>query len=349
MGPGVSNAAALLMSQVLRALLPLPRRPAGWPPVVSVGDGACLEVRISYDSGVRSWSRVSGAIATAIAAGCTLDSTGLATGGGVVAGGSTGTTTEPAGSMMTDPGLGTGSGADAPSATTSSGTGDETASGSTSGTGPEPTSDSSTGAPARCNRVLWVIGNTDIGATNEALFHQRLVERGYEITLVASPQSKASDVEDNCLVILSSHGMSGDLGGKFRDVTVPVLVMEGRIRDNMRMVEAPSDCGALHPADSVVIIDDSHPMAGGVSGTVEIYPPKSRVSWGIPMPTAQIVAGDESDETIALIFGFEQGDMLDGISAPARRVAFPANELNDDPIPAGVDLFEAAVDWALDE
>ncbi len=288
-----------------------------------------------------------GSIVIGAGVACSFDASGL---GGGSTSGDTGTTTGDIGTTSSDTGLvGT---AEAEPGTTgsdvASGGPDSTGDLTTTSTGPGPSTDDSTGpVPPACDRALWVSGNLDVQATGDALFHQRLVDRGYTVSHVLSIESSSDDVGDNCLVVLSTFGSSSDVGTKFRDVSVPVLTMEANLYDEMQMVSDGAKLGLTSPAGDVTIVDESHPLADGASGTVFVYPAGSEIGWASPLASAQVVAVQAGDPSHVTIFGYEAGAMLASFTAPARRVGFPASEANaGGPTPAGLDLFEAAASWA---
>ena len=214
----------------------------------------------------------------------------------------------------------------------------------TSGTSTGDAGSSSTGTAMTCDKALWVIGDLAVAQTADAELYDRLTTVGYDITLVENAASSPADIADNCVVILSAVGSSGDVGSKFRDVTVPVVVLESYLLDDMQMVMGGTE--GVVGGEDIEIVDAGHPMAAGQSGVVSLYLPPAEIGAGQPSGTAQVVATRPA-ATGAAIFGYELGAMMVGLSAPARRVAFPASGINT----AGVsteclDLFEAAVAWA---
>src|SRR5688572_28607005 len=120
----------------------------------------------------------------------------------------------------------------------------------------------------------------------------------------------------------------------------------------MRMVP-PGDIatwGIADPQDDIEIVDAGHPMAGGMAGVVGIFSGGGRISWGMVVGDAQVVATLPGDSSRATLFGFESGAaMADGFVAPARRVGFPGGQTPTPGTTQAVDLFEAAVLWAIAE
>jgi hypothetical protein len=262
------------------------------------------------------------------------------TGSGSDDGGTTGAATADSG-IATGDGTTVASGPPDPPGDTTEGAG---GSGSTDD---GPPAGSSSGGPPSCDRALWVLGDLDVAATADAVFHQRLIDLGYDVTLVLNPDAQVEDVGDHCLVVLSAVGSSGDIGSEFRDVPVPVVTLEAFLYDDMGMVAGEPESGVTSPATDVEIVDAGHPMAAGMAGVVSVYPGGSELGWGVVAPAAQVVAIATDDASHATIFGYEAGAMMPGLMAPARRVGFTASGANGaGPTPQGVELFEAAVAWA---
>jgi hypothetical protein len=230
--------------------------------------------------------------------------------------------------------------------TAESGLGSSTGIGSESSAGPGTT----TGVLG-CTDVLYVAGSTDIGDHDQP-FYDVLIGLGAEITVVQGDLSTAADADGMCLVVVSASVAGSDVAGKFRDVTVPFVTWEYAIYDDMQMtgVAQGTDFGPADPEEDVTIVDQAHPMAAGLSGTVAVAEPApARLSWGVPGPAAAVVATLPRDSTRATLFGYAAGDMMVGLNAPAPRVGFPSltapsgATINTD----GEALFEAALLWAV--
>jgi hypothetical protein len=245
---------------------------------------------------------------------------------------------------------------DAGEAGGSSGSGESTGTGGgeegldTSGTGTDPSSTGSepTGPPpALCDRVLLVTGNTNVTENGDTPLYDRLVVLGYAVTVVQSNLSQAGDVGDNCLIVLSALGSSSDIGAKFRDVPVGVVILEAALYDDTDYVAAGGDLGWSDGLDDIEIADPEHSLATSFDGIVSIYSGGGRVSWGVPLPSAEVVAIMPDDPSRASLFGYEAGAaMANGLVAPARRVGFPGGSTSMPMTPERVDLFEAAALWA---
>jgi hypothetical protein len=211
----------------------------------------------------------------------------------------------------------------------------------------DDTTTETTAAQPPCDRALFVTADLDVESSVDGPLYQRLVELGFTITVVHKTESGPEDVADNCVIIVSDTGSSGDVNTKFLDATVGVVLLEPGLYDDMRLVAVESDLWWGDGYHDIVIVDPDHPLAAGLDGTVAIYEPGGRGSWGIPVASAQVVAVWPAEPRKATLMGYETGaEMAQGFIAPARRVGFPGGVASVPMTPARIALFEAAVRWA---
>lgn len=201
--------------------------------------------------------------------------------------------------------------------------------------------------------VLFVVGNTNMNANDsrsDRAIRDRLEGRGYTVTIVDDAASQTSDANGKALVIISSTVNAGSVGNKFRNVTVPVIVWDHALLDNMRMT---GNNGGNHGTDgnehNINIVNNTHQLAAGLSsGLVRVTTNNRTFSWGQPNNNAIRIATIDNNSNRYVIFAYDTGaQMFNGLNAPARRVGFflenrTAERLNDD----GWSLFDAAVDWS---
>jgi len=204
--------------------------------------------------------------------------------------------------------------------------------------------------------VLLVVGDMEEGRDADRLVAERLRHLGYSVTTKRAREAAASDAEGKALVAISSTAWAletldptTELEPRFRRVAVPVLTWEPRLFYDLGMT-----AGHVHGVDwatvrgqrRIAIVRPDHPLAAGLSGTVEIAAAPAQISWGRLQPGAATVAVAEREPEKAVIFAYEAGAVMPGLVAPARRVGFylfnaTAPVLTD----AGWKLFDAAVRW----
>jgi hypothetical protein len=195
--------------------------------------------------------------------------------------------------------------------------------------------------------ALFVVGNATLGAGDNAV-KNRLAQLGFAVTVKTAATAASTDTTGQSLVVVSSTVASADVNTKFRDVTVPVVLWENAVYDDMKMTGTVSgtDFGTTASQTAVTISTSTHALAGGKTGTVTVSGTDS-ATWGKPAATAVKVATLTSDSTKATVFGYEKGAAMVGMNAPARRVGlFLGDNAASTLTRAGLAMFDAAVNWA---
>jgi hypothetical protein len=200
-------------------------------------------------------------------------------------------------------------------------------------------------------RALLVVGNPNGLSAGDTAAQTRLAGFGYEVVVIDDIVSQATDALLKEVVVIASSVASGDVGSKFRGVSVPVVSWEAFIQDDM-LHTGPTqntDFGTATGQSNVVIVSN-HPLAGGLSGTVLVFNSPQDMGWGVTAPGATNIATLEGSPQQAVIYGFETGAVLadGGTLVPARRVhLFLTDNGLSVATPDGVKLFDAAMSWAV--
>ncbi|HXU81913.1 MAG TPA: S8 family peptidase [Polyangia bacterium] len=213
-------------------------------------------------------------------------------------------------------------------------------------------------APA-ARPALFVVGNTTL-SLGDAAVQARLQSLGYSVTLKSASALVSGDATGKALVVVSSSVTSTQVGSKLTSVTVPVLTLEGQLVDDLKMTGAvlDTDFGEIASPLNLEIRDEVNVLAGGLRGTFvngawdHIVAPSTagKRFWGVPAASAVgldgrpvAIAGQPGR---AAIFGYEAGAAMVGLTAPARRTGFFADEEAVRTFTAdGWALFDGAVDW----
>jgi hypothetical protein len=185
---------------------------------------------------------------------------------------------------------------------------------------------------------------------------QRLEAFGFEVIVALDAQSLTEDALFKELIVNSSTVNSGNVGTKFRDVTVPVVNWEQANLDDFLMTgdTADVDRGTLADQSAIEIVNADHPLAGGLApGAHEVTQTPLTVAWGHPganEANAIRIATVAGDPARWAIFAYEKDSpLVDGTPAPARRVHLFMEDNSFAVITdAGLKLFDAAISWAVD-
>ena len=202
----------------------------------------------------------------------------------------------------------------------------------------------------RQRKALMVVWDPSDLDPSDVVLKNRLESIGYTVTLIMDTNATASSATGHDVVLITDTVGDSYVNSKFRDVTIPVVVLRNEIYDDMKMTSTVSgtDFSDLSGQTQVAITDSTHPLAAGYSGSQTVYNSSHWIGWGVPSASAFKVGTVVGNSGRTLLFGYDQGASMVGLNAPARRVGFflsdtSANVMNSR---AG-DLFEAAVTWAV--
>ncbi len=197
-------------------------------------------------------------------------------------------------------------------------------------------------------KLLYIVGNT-ILTVSDAAIKSRMDQLGFDVTTVSDAAVQTGDAEGQDMIFLSATVTSGNIGEKFTNVAVPLVNCEPALIDDLKLTSGEiSDFGSITNQTQLNIINPSHPLAGGLSsGTQTVLNSTDRLVYGVPSSSAAAVATVPGNNLQMVIFGYEAGSAMAGISAPARRVGFFLYESGAGKMNAnGFALLDAALLWA---
>lgn len=210
----------------------------------------------------------------------------------------------------------------------------------------QPTPLHSQSCPAK--KILFVGSSVPLEARDEPL-RIYLFALGHEVTVRSAAAVQATDANGQDLVIISESAESVEVNTKLRDVAVPIVTWEGWLQDDFKLTgpTANVDYGENLKQQTIRIVDATHPLAAGLSGVVTtVTNHRNKFHWGKPNGNAAVVAADVNNAQHTMIYAYEQGAQMVGLSAPARRI-FIHNATGPNLTTEGWRLFEAAVNWAV--
>jgi hypothetical protein len=202
---------------------------------------------------------------------------------------------------------------------------------------------------AAAPRALLVSSSRPAAAADVPVVSE-LQALGWEVEVVDDDGVSAAQAGGHALVVISSTVGSDKVGGAFTAVTVPVVVWEPYVYDDMAMTGSSlnSDYAFALGQSQIAVVDHGHALAGGYSGGVTVSSTAQKMAWGVPSGAAQVVATLTDNPARAVLFGYEAGALLvDGAAAPARRVGlFLGDATALTWTPEARALLRAAVQWA---
>jgi hypothetical protein len=192
-----------------------------------------------------------------------------------------------------------------------------------------------------------VVGNPTLNSGDSAI-KTRLEIIGYVVTVKDDSVSSSSDATGKDIVLISATIDEATVNSKFRTVSVPVLVMEAFIYNNMLMATADNYGDLTYdPLQTQMTVSTSgHPLTAGLSGLQNVYTSAQDMNWAY-LPATAIKAASDIWNSYP-IFGYDKGTTMISYTAPARRVGFFLRDVGAIYWASqGSQLFEAAVTWAV--
>jgi multiple sugar transport system substrate-binding protein len=200
-------------------------------------------------------------------------------------------------------------------------------------------------------RALFVVGQMPL-IGNDVPVHARLSAKMMTEIAIDTTTSAASAFGKSLVVISATSTLVG-VGTKFRDVTVPVLLLEPNLYGPMDFTGSAgrTDADTILNQTQIAIITPAHPLAAGFpAGNVTVYSMPYKIVWGLPGPGAQNVATVVGMAAQKTIFGYAAGAMMaNNRPAPAKRVGFFIHDSTVNTVHPenGVRLLDAAIDWTV--
>ncbi|HEX8475237.1 MAG TPA: patatin-like phospholipase family protein [Pyrinomonadaceae bacterium] len=178
---------------------------------------------------------------------------------------------------------------------------------------------------------------------------ERLVNLGCMVDAKNSVEADVSkwNEADISAVVIAPSAKAVELKNRFREVTVPVVVLAGALYEEMRMTGAVDfyQYGQKSGELKVKIVSPNHPLAAELRDS-EVLCKGATIAVGVLGSGATRVAIVE-DACKAVMFGYEEGTPMVGLNAPARRVGLFFDNDAIDEQSRYWKLFDAGVEWAV--
>ena len=209
-------------------------------------------------------------------------------------------------------------------------------------------------APTADAEVILFIGGGDSATSGaDGAVYSHLVDAGYSVVYKKAGSATSADADGKDAVVISSTVSSGDVRKKYHNAAVGVLNWEEALMKTSEGDFQMASSTSKPSATQLTIVDDAHPLAAGLTGTVTVYDSSQTMSTGTGTlaPGVVVIAEVAGSSSSKGIYAVEQGgELLDASNAPARRVMFflendGASALTDD----GLALFDGAVAWLVPE
>jgi hypothetical protein len=205
-------------------------------------------------------------------------------------------------------------------------------------------------AIAACTgNALFVVGDAMLTRGDSAIL-DRLRGLGYVVSIIAATMVTTDSAQGMDFVFISRSVHSPEVMASFRDQAVGLFVTEYNLYASLGMTDKATTAsgGDTLPSTDLTIVDPTHPLAAGFSGTVTVLTAgKGQYGFGVPGGDAVVVANLVDEPQGAAIFAYEKGATMVGLSAPARRVGYFLDiQASTRLTTEGWALFDAAAQWS---
>lgn len=196
------------------------------------------------------------------------------------------------------------------------------------------------------DKIIMISAADPPGEADQALI-DHVAALGFDVESHSQDEAQPVDISGAAGVLIGEALGSGNITGAYKDAPIPVIITETYVLDDMQL--ATDGTFNTTPDKAIVIVDPAHPIAGGLTGEVEIAAEE------IDICSTSDIQGDVHIIATTLIGGetclatYEEGAKgMDGVAVPARRVfLFPHANMIPLLTDAGWGLVERSVLWAM--
>ncbi len=208
-------------------------------------------------------------------------------------------------------------------------------------------------------KVKVLLVTNDAWNEGDTAILDRMESLGYEVVTASHTDVDSTWADGMNLVYVSSTVSSGNITNKFKNVEVPVIMIEPYAQDDMGMTLDTDATRHFQPTQRPMVIRaEGHFLAAGLTGIVEPFETyEIQSGQGYPSDEGVVIAeyvpqpGDSAIATIiyGAIYCYEKGAiMADYTEAPERRYFAGWNDagaayFTED----GWKLWQASIDWCL--
>ncbi len=204
---------------------------------------------------------------------------------------------------------------------------------------------------AKTSTAVLVMQQGGPSAATDLKVRDHLASLGFTVRLTDQDADPAS-ARGADLIVVSSSVSGKDVKPGWRALAVPLVTWENDLLDDLAMTGKRHDVdfGEAEKERFVWIVNAPQAMAAGLpAGIANVSAKQAPMGWGKPGLGATKIATIYGQPEKAAVFGYEAGATMDYETlAPARRVMlFLGNDGFGNVSPAGLRLFDAAIDWAV--
>jgi hypothetical protein len=197
------------------------------------------------------------------------------------------------------------------------------------------------------DKIIMISAADPPGAEDQGLI-DIIAALGFDVESHASSEAQPVDISGAAAVVIGEALSSSSVTDAYKDVPIPVVITESYILDDMQF--AAGDATFNADADTTIVIaDPAHPIAGGLTGEVQIATEAADVCSASELQGDVHVIATVKANGHPCLATYEEGAAdMNGAAVPARRVfVFLFAGLIPNLTDEGRDLVGNSVLWAL--
>ncbi|MCB0084328.1 MAG: S8 family serine peptidase, partial [Caldilineaceae bacterium] len=158
-------------------------------------------------------------------------------------------------------------------------------------------------SPVCLGKEILFIGSRRPLVSRDQVLVDRLKALGFHVVIRNQYESRTNDAEGKALIIISDSIWSPWINTKYTDVAVPVLTWDAALYDDLRLTDDTyRSYGVAGRQTTVQIAAANHPVAAGLSGSVQTSLDSTSYFWGVPSGNATTIATLAHNADAAVIF-----------------------------------------------
>ncbi|MCZ8519512.1 MULTISPECIES: S-layer homology domain-containing protein [Paenibacillus] len=198
-------------------------------------------------------------------------------------------------------------------------------------------------------KKLLIVGREK--AAEDVIIGDRLKAQGFVVSYLIDRRLSPERIKGFDLIFISETTNSKYVKENLdhmKTLEIPVIYNKAIAMGDLGM-SSTSENSSVEKVKKITIKDASHPIAAGVTGSLDVYTEDGRIDYGVPGKSATVIATVAGDEKKAAIYTYEKGSKnMKGETVPARTVFFyMAAGMSGKTTNDAWKIFEASFLWAL--
>lgn len=201
-------------------------------------------------------------------------------------------------------------------------------------------------------KVLIVGRDSEPLPVEDTAIATRLKGMGFTVSHLADRELTVDATKGFDMIYISQTTNSKFLKtGVMKEVAIPTFYVKSHGMFYLG-VSSQEEGTTVKKAKAIEIVDSKHKVAGGLTGTVDVYTEVGDnygVSYGVPGKEAKVIATLPGDKSKATVYYYDKGTKADNGFAVKSRVSYYywSNGMQDVSTDAGWKLWDNLVLWTL--